>query len=50
MIVGDIVRKIGGFQKYKITEIDSEKATCILHPYGNPQVKFTFKISELELA
>jgi len=50
MIVGSIVRKIGGSQKYKITAIDDPKATCILWPHGNPNVKFTFKLSELELA
>ena len=50
MHVGDIVRKIGGVQKYKITEIDGEKAVCIYWPHGNPNVHFTFKLSELELA
>ena len=50
MIVGDIVRKIGGVQKYKIEEITGAKASCSLYPHGNPQVRFTFKLSELELA
>jgi len=48
MVVGDIVRKIGGVQKYKIEEINDDKAICILYPHGNPQLKYTFKLSELE--
>jgi hypothetical protein len=50
MVVGSIVKKIGGVSTYKITAIEGPKAVCILWPHGNPKAKFTFKLSELEEA
>jgi hypothetical protein len=50
MVVGSIVRKIGGTQKYKIVEINDDSAICLLYPHGSQSVKYTFKLSELELA
>lgn len=48
--VGDIVKKITGTQKYKVIETASPKYVCKLYPLINPNLKFTFDESQLELA
>lgn len=47
-VVGDIVRRTDGTQKYKVYEVlASSKYACKYEPNTAPQVTFTFKESEL---
>lgn len=49
--VDDIVKKTGGSQKYKVSEVLPEsKYECVYEPLINPNIKFTFKEADLELA
>jgi len=49
--VGDIVKKISGEQKYKVTEVlPNSKYQCQLEPEFSSYVRFRFKETDLELA
>ena len=49
-VVGDVVKKVGGSQKYKIVEVkENSKYDCNLEPKINPVI-LTFKEADLELA
>lgn len=48
--VGDIVRKVGGSQKYKVTEVlTGSKYKCKFEPPMNETVTFVFKETDLVL-
>jgi hypothetical protein len=48
--VGDIVRKIGKTQKYKVKEVVGVEYKVQYEPLTAPDVVLEFKESELELA
>ena len=48
--VGDIVKKIGGSQKYKVSEVlAGSKYRCKFEPSTNNTVTFVFKEADLVL-
>jgi uncharacterized protein YodC (DUF2158 family) len=49
--VGDIVKKVGGTQTYEITAVlENSKYECRIYPNISPNVKYTFKGTDLVLA